>query len=93
MTDKNIPLIRLSFFEPFVEELKSNGVDASAIFHSVGLDIAEIENHSSFIPADTMYQLADKAAAKLKNPYLASKKSVNYDLLRFCHLLNLLKEW
>ena len=72
MTDQTIPLIRLSFFEPFVKELQLKDVDVSAIFRTVGLDFTNFEDESAFIPAATMYQLAEKAASKLKNPFLGA---------------------
>jgi len=87
MTASVIPMIRLAFFAPFVDELRRRGIDPSGLFGSVGLFEEALLEEDFLIPANVMYRLAEEAAALAQDPFLAATMGSGFDIRR-SELLN-----
>jgi AraC-like DNA-binding protein len=87
MTASVIPMIRLAFFAPFVDELRRRGIDPSGLFDSVGLFEEAFLEEDFLIPANVMYRLAEGAAALAQDPFLAATMGSRLDIRR-SELLN-----
>lgn len=87
MTESILPMIRLGFFKPFVDELLHRGCDPSGLFASAGLTEEALLSDDILIPANVMYRLAEEAAALAQDPFLGATMGSRFDF-RHSELIN-----
>ena len=66
----NLPLIRLSAINPFLQELKRRGVDPRSMLHDLGLPTDVPASHDLFVASETVYELVEKSADLAQDNYL-----------------------
>ncbi|WP_417667581.1 helix-turn-helix domain-containing protein [Roseibium sp.] len=80
MASRGLPLIRLAFFTPFVEELGQRGLDASSLFQQVGLEASFLQTPNLFVPANVIYRLAELAADLAQDAFLGATMGARFDI-------------
>ena len=76
------PVVRLSLFIPFVQELKRRQLDYESLFHASNISPKAVFDSNSFVPAPVMYRIVEEASLLAEDPFLAVTvgESLNFAL-------------
>lgn len=77
----SVPLIRLSAFNPFLQELLSRNVDASKLLEAHGLPAGFPASSELFVSALSMYTLVEQSAVIADDPFFGATVGGNLDSL------------
>jgi AraC-like DNA-binding protein len=86
------PLVRLSFFVPFVTYFDQRGLSIDAVLAEVGVTRDTVKQPDHFIHAETAYKLIDSAAKSAKDRFLGIHVGETLDFTQIALFFDAVKE-
>ncbi|MGI9369973.1 MAG: helix-turn-helix domain-containing protein [Ruegeria sp.] len=77
---KEVPLVRVSLFRPFVNHLVNSQVDPAPLLDSIGLTLRDVESDDGVIHASTAHRFLERCAEASGNRYFGADVGTSVDL-------------